>query len=166
MEALHTLGIDFKVLIAQIINFGILIAVLTKLLYRPILTMLEQRRKRIEESQKLAEEIDKKAAKMEEEMKHKRDQAKSEAAEIVGDAKSQAEKDREQILLAAAAESDRVKNEGREQIELERQALYDETKRRVGKLALVLVTKSLQQDMGEEFYERNINKALKEIEAL
>jgi len=166
MEALHTLGIDFKVMLAQIINFGILIAVLTKLLYRPILNMLEQRRKRIEESLKKADEIDKQAAKMEEEMGHKRALAKKEAAEIVGDAKTSAENDREKILLAATTESDRVKVAAREQIEIERQAMVEATKKHVGKLALLLVTRSLQQDMGEEFYERNINLALKEVEAL
>jgi len=166
MEALHTLGIDFKVMLAQIINFGILIAVLTKLLYKPILGMLEQRRKRIEESLKKADEIDKKMALMEEETGHRRDQAKKEATEIIGEAKSTAEKDREKILVSATAESDRVKAAGREQIELERQTMLDETKKRVGKLALLLVTRSLKQDMGEEFYERNINMALKEIEVL
>ena len=166
MEALHTLGIDFKVMLAQIINFGILIAVLTKLLYKPILGMLEKRRKRIEESLKLADEIDKRAATMEEEMGLRRDQAKKEAAEIIGEAKVGAENDREKILVSATAESDRVKAAGREQIELERQAMLDETKKRVGKLALLLVTRSLKQDMGEEFYERNINHSLNEIEVL
>lgn len=166
MEALGKLGIDFKVMLAQIINFGILIAVLTKLLYRPILNMLEQRRKRIEDSLKKAEEIDRRVAKMEEEVSHKRAQSKAEAATIVGEAKSSAEKNREEILLAAATESDRVKSAAREQIEIERQAMHEETKRRVGKLALLLVTKSLQQDLGQEFYEKNINHALKEIEAV
>jgi F-type H+-transporting ATPase subunit b len=166
MEALHTLGIDWKVIIAQIINFGILIAVLTKLLYRPILTMLEQRRRRIEESLKKADEIDLKVAKIEEEMSHKRAQAKAEAASILGEARETAGKDRESLLLAAATEADRVKAAGREQVEIERQAMVDETKARVGKLALLLVTKSLQQDLGQEFYDKNINGALKEIEAL
>jgi len=140
--------------------------VLTKLLYKPILGMLEKRRKRIEESLKLADEIDKRAATMEEEMGLRRDQAKKEAAEIIGEAKVGAENDREKILVSATAESDRVKAAGREQIELERQAMLDETKKRVGKLALLLVTRSLKQDMGEEFYERNINHSLNEIEVL
>lgn len=166
MEALGKLGIDFKVMLAQIINFGILIAVLTKLLYRPILNMLEQRRKRIEDSLKKAEEIDHRVTKMEEELGQKRAQSKAEAAAILGDAKSSAEKSREEILLAAATESDRVKSAAREQIEIERQAMHEETKRRVGKLALLLVTKSLQQDLGQEFYEKNIGNALKEIEAV
>jgi F-type H+-transporting ATPase subunit b len=166
MEALTKLGIDFKVILAQIINFGILIAVLWKLLYKPILHMLDQRRKRIEESLKTAREIEVKSAKIEEELSHKRALAKKEAAEIVGDAKITAEKDREKILVSAAEESDRVKNAAREQIELDRKAMLDETKKRVGKLALLLVTRSLKQDMGAEFYERNINSALKEIEVL
>jgi len=114
----------------------------------------------------MAKEIETKSAKMEEEMGHKRDLAKKESAEIVGEAKATAEKDRAKILISAAEESDRVKKAAREQIELDRQAMLDETKKRVGKLALLLVTRSLKQDMGEEFYERNINMALKEIEVL
>lgn len=166
MEALSKLGIDFKVLIAQIINFGILMAVLAKLLYRPILKALDQRRKRIEESLNKAEEIDRQSAETEERVKKKLGAAKAEAAEIVVEAKKAAEKNGEQILLKAVEESDRIRAEAGEKIELERQALHAETKIRVGKLALALVTRSLQQDMGESFYEKNINKSLKEIETL
>lgn len=166
MEALHTLGIDFKVILAQIINFGILLAVLTKLLYRPILNALEERRKRIEESLKKADEIDQKTVKMEEELAHKRSLAKTEAAGLITEAKIMAEKDREQILIAAATESDRLKTAAREQMEIEREAMHEETKKRVGKLALVVVAKALGKNVSEEFQKNNIDQALKEIEAL
>ncbi|MEK7528836.1 MAG: F0F1 ATP synthase subunit B [Patescibacteria group bacterium] len=165
MEALTTLGIDFKVLAAQVVNFGILLFVLTKLLYHPILKAMDERRQRIAESLVKAEEIDRNAAAAEQELTAKRSQAKGEAAKIIDEAKATGEKDREQIVLSAETEAERLKNSAREQMEIERQGLYDETKKRVGRLALLVVTRSLQQDLGEEFYEHNINKALKEIEA-
>ena len=50
MELLHKLGIDWRLLIAQLINFSVLLFVLYKFLYHPILNILEKRRKQIEEN--------------------------------------------------------------------------------------------------------------------
>ena len=47
-ELFSKLGIDWKLLIAQIINFLVLLFVLYKFAYRPILSMLEKRTKKIE----------------------------------------------------------------------------------------------------------------------
>ena len=58
MEALHNLGIDFKVIIAQIINFGILVFTLVHFLYRPILKALDDRKKKISDSLDKAKEIE------------------------------------------------------------------------------------------------------------
>jgi len=60
METLSSLGIDLKILLAQLVNFGILIFLLSKFLYKPVLKMLDQRKKKIAESIKKAEEIEKK----------------------------------------------------------------------------------------------------------
>lgn len=166
MEALHTLGIDFKVIIAQIINFGLLLFLLTKFLYHPILKALEDRKKKITKSLAEAEEADLKTAMVEEEMKAKLAESKKEAAQIMDEAKTMAGKDKEKILLSATKEADRLKEAAAEHIESERQALYDEAKKRVGKLALFVITRSLQQDLGDKFYENNVNQALKEIESL
>lgn len=43
MELLSSLGIEWKLLIAQIVNFGILVFVLYKLVYRPLLKVLDER---------------------------------------------------------------------------------------------------------------------------
>lgn len=45
---MEQLGIDAKLLVAQMVNFLIIVFVLSKILYKPILTMLDKRRKEIE----------------------------------------------------------------------------------------------------------------------
>ena len=47
MELLTKLGVDWKLLIAQIVNFTILVSVLTYFVYRPLLDLLDARRERI-----------------------------------------------------------------------------------------------------------------------
>ena len=59
-ELLTKLGIDLKLLVAQIVNFLILLLVLYKFAYGPIVAMLEKRQKKIEKGLKEAEEAHKK----------------------------------------------------------------------------------------------------------
>lgn len=62
MDILNQFGINPILLLAQIVNFALLLFILKKFLYKPILHVLEQRKKKIEESLKNAEEIEKKLA--------------------------------------------------------------------------------------------------------
>ena len=48
MEALESLGIDWKMLVAQVVNFIILLLILRKFLFGPIVKLLDDRRKTIE----------------------------------------------------------------------------------------------------------------------
>ncbi len=59
MEILNQFGINPILLLAQVVNFAILLFLLKKLLYKPILKVLEERKRKIEESLKNAEEIEK-----------------------------------------------------------------------------------------------------------
>ncbi len=43
MEIFSSLGIEWKLLVAQIINFGILVFILYKLVYKPLLKVLDER---------------------------------------------------------------------------------------------------------------------------
>ncbi len=60
MEILNQFGINPILLAAQVVNFLILLFILKKFLYKPILRVLEERKEKIEDSLKNAEEIEKK----------------------------------------------------------------------------------------------------------
>jgi F-type H+-transporting ATPase subunit b len=53
---IHSLGIDWKLLLAQIINFFILFFILYKFLSKPLLKIIEERKLKIEEGLKLRDE--------------------------------------------------------------------------------------------------------------
>ncbi len=57
MEALQNLGIDVSGLLMYLVNFGILIFILSKLLYRPIIETIDKRRETIQKNLNEAQEI-------------------------------------------------------------------------------------------------------------
>ncbi|HCC05209.1 TPA: ATP synthase F0 subunit B [Patescibacteria group bacterium] len=46
-QLINTFGIDWKILIVQIVNFGILLGILSYVLYRPLVNLIESRRAQI-----------------------------------------------------------------------------------------------------------------------
>jgi len=64
MDILNQFGVNPILLAAQIVNFFILLYLLKRFLYGPILKVLNERKKKIEESLKNAEEIEKKLREM------------------------------------------------------------------------------------------------------
>ena len=56
---MENIGIEPYQLLTQVINFALMIFILTKLLYKPILKGLEERKKKIEEGLEKFREIDK-----------------------------------------------------------------------------------------------------------
>ncbi|MDO8573151.1 MAG: F0F1 ATP synthase subunit B [Candidatus Daviesbacteria bacterium] len=62
MEILNQFGINPVLLLAQVVNFLVLLFILKKFLYKPILKVLGERKQKIEDSLKNAEEIEKRLA--------------------------------------------------------------------------------------------------------
>lgn len=58
MDILNQFGVQPVLLLAQVVNFLILLFILKRFLYKPILKVLDERKKRIEDSLKNAEEIE------------------------------------------------------------------------------------------------------------
>ncbi len=84
-----TFGVNWKLLIIQAVNFGVLLGALTYLLYKPVLKILDERRSKIEEGVRAAEAASQRLS-----------DAKQEADGIVGDGARQAE-----VLLSNARTS-------------------------------------------------------------
>lgn len=119
---MEQLGVEPKLLIAQIVNFLIIIFVLTKLLYQPILRMLAKRKKEIEEglalTEKLRLEEEKLAAKREQVLDAARkegqkliDEARGQAAEAEKEIVAEAHVQAEEIIKRARAETERLRGE-------------------------------------------------------
>ncbi len=116
---MEALGLDLKLLVAQIVNFAILFFVLTKFLYKPLLKLLDERKKKVEETLTNSLKIEERLVKLEEEKKKvlesEREKGKTFAAELI----AQANQEKEKIISEAKSAANREAEKGIERIRAE-----------------------------------------------
>ncbi|MDO8536994.1 MAG: ATP synthase F0 subunit B [bacterium] len=103
---LHNLGLDWKLLLSQAINFFILLLILRFLVYKPLLEILAQRRKKIERGLEEADEAERRLGEITLIQKEKIKEAEGQALGIMRSAEEQAKKE-EKRMLAEAAEKEK-----------------------------------------------------------
>lgn len=119
-ELLHNFGVDWKLLIAQAINFFVLFAVLWKFAYKPILEVFRTRRKSIAQGLRDAEEASQRLIQADKIGEEKITEARSEAFGIVSHAEALGKKRKEEILQEAADKGEVVIAEAHRRAEEER----------------------------------------------
>ena len=78
-----SLGIEWKELIAQAINFGLLVFILTKLLYKPVMKSIEEKEKAIQGAKDMSLDMEKKLQEGAEAQKKLLDKARAESEKII-----------------------------------------------------------------------------------
>ncbi|HLG72682.1 MAG TPA: F0F1 ATP synthase subunit B [Chloroflexota bacterium] len=159
------LGIDGPRLIFQIVNFLILLFLLQRLLFKPILRLMDQRATKIRESideahrmQQLADEI--------REMNEKvREDAKRDANEILEGARRMAEQYEASERERARKEADLFLERQREEIQLERDRAIAEVRRIVVDLAIDAAGKVVEQKLNREDHVKLVEDFLAQTQA-
>lgn len=163
MEILHTFGVDIKLLLAQIVNFIIVLFLLRKLLYKPLLTTLEERRSKISEGLKQAEEghlLLEKATEKERQLLKK---AQEEARQLLDEAKNQ-----RQLLLketedTTKKQAEKILSDARVQIILETKEAEKRLSSHISDLALLFLQKSVHGLFNQKEQEEIVKNALKKM---
>jgi len=135
-ETLQSLGIYWPKLIAQAINFAIVLFILWKFAYRPVLAMLEQRRQKIAESITNAENIKAELARTEAERKEVLQRANDQAVKLIEQARAAAARVQEQETQKAIAAAEQIIAKAREAAAQDRARMLTELKREVGRLVV------------------------------
>ncbi len=149
-ELLHKLGIDWKLLLAQIVNFLILFFVLKKFLYKPILGFLDKRRALIEKSLKDAERLEGEMARVKEMRGEIIKKANQRAEEIFKEARDLADAKKAEILRAASSEAERLIAETKKTLGKEKERLIDEAREDLAELVLLAVEKVVRERLDNE----------------
>jgi len=157
------LGIEPKLILAQLVNFGIIMFVLTKLLYKPILSMLEKRRKKIEEGLALTEKMKLEEEKMEVKKSKMIADTRKVGIVMIDEAKVQAKNEAKAIIEAAHKEADEIIAKGKEQAEAEREAMKKEVQNEAVELATGMAKRLLSSVMTAEAQRTVLAKHIKEL---
>lgn len=114
MEILQQFGINPMLLAAQVVNFLILLFILKKFLYKPLLKVLDERRKKIEDSLKSAEEIEKRLQETNETVDKMMIKASSDIQKMMDEAKKEIGIMKEEGKLQAESIASQIIKKGEE----------------------------------------------------
>ncbi len=166
MELLSALGIDWGMLIAQLINYGVLLIALTVLLYRPVLKLLDERTMKIKQSMEDAKKLSEQLKDMEKQQSKAMKELDAKGAAILAEAKKQAEHSKADIVKAAQTEADAILKKSREQLEDERRRMVGDLEKTVASLSVKLTGKILQREFSDADQKRVLASLEKDIPAL
>ncbi|MDP3724150.1 MAG: F0F1 ATP synthase subunit B [bacterium] len=165
MELFQAFGIQPLVLLAQAVNAGILFFILQRLLYKPIGRILDERRLRIAESLRRAEEIDTRFKMMREEEARILTQAREEASRIVHATQEDMTALRKETLMQARNQTEKMLMDARAQIDQERVHLLSVVKEDSMKLVTQLTSLILAKYLTRKDQDRVLSGAVKELKA-
>lgn len=163
MEIFKDFGIQPILLLAQIINFVILLFLLKRFLYKPILKVLDERKKRIETSLKQAEEIQKKFVEANIEQEKILDTAKLQASRIIENAKEGAKILSEQLQEETNKEIESTLERAKSALQLEKQKMISEAKGKIVDIVVLVTEKVTAKTLQKAEKEKLVNNALSEI---
>lgn len=142
-ELFSTFGIDWKLLAAQSVNFGLLLLILWYFLYRPVIAMIDERRKRIAEGVEKAAAADKRLEDAASESAEIIGRASREGESLVASARARAEEKGSEMVAEANRKADALlKDAAARAQEAERQALRA-SERNIAKAAMLAAEKIL-----------------------
>src|SRR6185295_3293460 len=134
-------GLDVPHFIAQCISFGIVAFALYKFAYKPILTLLEERRQRIAEGLNNADKIKKELANAQVKAQEIFDQANAQGNKFIEEARQSAAKVLEQETQKAIATANDIITKARQASEAELARMKTELRREVGRLVVATTAK-------------------------
>lgn len=164
MEIFKNFGVNPVILIAQIVNFLIILFLLKKFMYKPVLDILKKREQQVKDGFKNAEEAERKLSEAEEKEKQIIHKAKESAQKIISDAKSEAEDLKTKASDEAKKETDRMLSQARLTMQLEEKTTEEKLTQKVGQIALTLLEKSLTEIFGEKEQKIILKKATSVLE--
>lgn len=144
-QLLDAFGIDWKLLIAQAVNFGVLLAVLTFLLYKPLLKTLDERAEKVAKGVRDAEEAAEALATADEEAKSRIKAADGEAEGIVASARQTATAEKARIVQDAEARAKAIADDADARAKETAAKALRESEQEVARLAVLAAEKVLRQ---------------------
>ncbi|NJN16998.1 MAG: F0F1 ATP synthase subunit B [Oscillochloris sp.] len=161
---MEALGINLNLFLAQLINFGVVIALLWVLLYKPVQNMLNERTKRIEQSLRDSEQVQQQLANAKRDYDAEISRGRQEAAGIVAQAQDRAKAQEAEILAQARREADRIRDDARAQSAQERDQLLREAKSQIAELVTLTATQVLGAELKAQGHDKLIEESLSALD--
>jgi len=163
-EILHSLGIEWQALLAQMLAFLGLYWVLRKYLFGTLGDMLEERRKQYAEQRKEAEEALRKAQYLEQQHRAELAEFRAQRTALLEEATAKASRTARELTDQARREAEELLEKTRAELEREKRNALLEMRREVAKLAVEGAAKLLRRALTPDDQANFVEEFAKELE--
>ena len=155
MEFKPLIGITYE-FIFQLVNTFLVFFLLKKLLFKPVLGIIEAREKDIRDDLAQGERA-------KTEYEEKLNSAKEQGQEIIKQATLRAEQKETEIIAAAKQEASQLKEKASKDVEQERQKVMNEIKNEISNIAILAASKVIEKDIDSKKHKELIDNFIKEV---
>ena len=156
--------VDPGLFIWTILTFLVLLTLLAKFAWTPLLQALETRQNAIRKSLDDAEKAKQELERLNAESAQIINRARVEAEAIITQSRSDGDRLREEIRAKARTEADHIVKNAERQIQLETSRALEQIRREAVELSVMIASKIIQRNLTREDNEKLIDDALKQVE--
>ncbi|MDF1498412.1 MAG: F0F1 ATP synthase subunit B [Patescibacteria group bacterium] len=162
-EIFAQLGLDYKLLIAQVVNFVLLLVILQRLAYKPVLKMLNDRTEKIDKSLKQARKIEEELKNTEETKLSEMKKAKQEYQKIIKDAQELSEKKSEESIEKTRIKTQEIVENAKIEIRNEKEKSIKEAKKEIADISILIASKIIGNNFNEKEQREMVNNMLSKL---
>ncbi len=156
------LGLNLPGIVAQFVNFGILLFILWKFVLPPVQKMLDERRQRIQESLETADRMQAQAVNAERDVQAKIEEGRQESRRLVEAAQGIASRIEAEARERATAEVEQLRARALADIQLERDNAVATLRREFADITVTAAEKVINQSLDRTAHQRLIQDVLSE----
>ncbi|MDF2787398.1 MAG: synthase subunit [Neobacillus sp.] len=155
-------GVNWGDIIFQLAMFIILMVLLKKFAWGPLMGIMKQREEHVAGEISAAEQSRVEAKKLLEEQRSLLKEARSEAQVLIENAKKQGDIQREEIIAVARTEADRIKESAKLEIEQQKEKAVAAIREQVASLSVLIASKVIEKELNAADQDKLINEYIQE----
>jgi F-type H+-transporting ATPase subunit b len=159
--AAHT-GINWGDILFQLIMFIVLMALLKKFAWGPLMGIMKQREEHVANEITAAENSRLEAKKLLEEQRSLLKEARTEAQTLIEGAKKQGDVQREEIIAVARTEAERIKEAAKLEIDQQKEKAVAAIREQVASLSVLIASKVIEKELNAADQDKLINEYIQE----
>jgi len=161
---MENLGIDFKLLLAQLINFGLFFFIYKKFIAGPFVSVMKSEKMKDADRKKMNEEVAKQKEILAQQEKDSKEEIRKKTEESLKAVRHAAEVEKIALLAKAQDESKEMVKRASKQIEEERQQMEKQYKETLAKVSVMTVEHALKDFLTEDMQRQVSAKVLSNLE--
>jgi len=162
-EGFSLVEVNPGLIIWTVVTFLVLLFILKRVAWKPILSALDQRETAIKDSLEKAEKAKEEAQKVLQENQASLLKAEEESKKIIEQSRQYAEKLKDQMIKESKEQAQKIVDDASAQIDQKKEAAFNELKTKVAEIAIQAAEKILHENLDKDYHKKLVDRYIEDI---